>query len=278
MAGKSTFVAINVTFIQSLCWPIFLNANAATDDTVLGNVVIQMPEGCDAAALQSAKIDSSVHREVRSRGCSGTYTSADQLQVRVCSAYALCVESTSMAEQLTGLYCTCRAPAYPDANLAHAPYDAAGCLIPTRMDTLTLTSTSVQRSLQKPLHLSERVNLTLELTGTDRAEMTWNLSNAAELRSSATWLRVPTVSSRVPALPSGQAIDRVEVELELDAAGQRERAEAYTATLLFSIRSYAPQREPQTLVQEREVLCPPTESHNHAKRTFCGFHSLPSIM
>ena len=121
------------------------------------------------------------------------------------------------------------------------------------MDTLTLTRKQVIVSLLKPLHPSERVNLTLDLKGTDKAEMTWNISNAVELRSSATWLHLPTVSSRVPALPSGQAIDRVEIELELNAVGQRERAEPYTTTLTFFIRSYAPQRVPQTLVQEQEV-------------------------
>ena len=253
--GRSTFLATNVTFRQSLCWPILLRREAATDETVLRNVLIEMPEGCDVATLQSANI-ASVDREVRTLGCSDTYTSAARLQVGVCSPNTLCVESTFAAEQLTGLHCACRAPAYPNPDLVptYAPYEEAdGCLAPTQMDTLTLTRKQVIVSLQKPLHPSERVNLTLDLKGTDKAEMTWDVSNAVELRSSATWLHLPTVSSRVPALPSGQAIDRVEIELELNAVGQRERAEAYTATLVFSIRSYAERREPRILEQEQEV-------------------------
>ena len=255
---ESTFVATNVTFRQLVCWPIFLlGEESATDNSelVLRDVAIEMPEGCGAATLQSAEI-ASVYRRARSRGCSDTYTSADQLQISVCSANALCVESTSAAEQLTELYCTCPAPAsYPNPDLAptYAPYDAAGCLVPTRMERLFLGREQVVISLQKPLRPSVRVNLTLDLIGTDKAEMTWSVLNAIELQSMATWLRVPVVSSRVPALPSGQAVDRVEIELELDAIGQRERAEAYIATILFSIRSYAAKREPQTLVQEPEV-------------------------
>ena len=256
------FVALNITIRQYVCAPVFLSStNCPTQDcpfeTVLREVVIEMPEGCDAAAIDSVELHVQARR-VQSLGCFGTYTTDDDKRIGVCSVNALCIESTSGPEQLASVYCTCREPAYanPDLPPHYAPYEASGCLVPTRMEALTVTREQVIVSLQKPQHSSERVNLTLDLTGDpdrDTAEMTWTVSNAAELLHSASWLRVPTVSSRVPAIYTGQAAESVQIELEVDALGLRELAEAYTAILSFSIESYAARRVPQTLVQKREV-------------------------
>ena len=195
---------------------------------MLRNVVIQMPESCDTAALQSANFDS-VHRVVHSLGCSDTYTSTDRLQVGVCSAGALCVESTSTAERLVGLYCTCRAPAYPNPDLAptYAPYEVGGCQVPRRMEQLTLTSTSVQRSLRKPEHLIERVNLTISMTGDDGAATAFNVTNAPSLPP---WLKLAYSGAAIPA-----DAETVEVPVILNATGLSERT--YEAELSITVAS-----------------------------------------
>ena len=235
--GHSTCLATNATFRLSVCWPIFLVRQAtATEETVLRDVVIEMPEGCDAATLQSAGINSA-HQNVRSRGCSDTYTSSDRLQVGVCHANALCVESTFSAEQLTGLYCTCRGPAYPNPSLApsYAPYEAKdGCLIPRRLDKALYESSGIQRSLQKPHSTTVSLNLSLRMTGDDGVVTTWRVVNADVLK---TFIQLPSSSGNISA-----ETDVIQIPLVLTASGRRERAQVYEDSLIVVVSSPAIQR------------------------------------
>ena len=198
---------------------------------MLRDVSIEMPMGCDAATLQSASI-SSLYQNVRSLGCSDTYTSAERLQVGVCHANALCVASTVAAEQLTALRCTCDAPAYPNPDLApaHAPYEVAGgCLVPRRMEQLTLTSDSVQRSLRKPEHMIEHVNLTIYMTGDDGAATTFNVTNAPSLPP---WIQLARITEAIPA-----SANTVQVPVILKAAGLGESVQAYAVDLSITVAS-----------------------------------------
>ena len=254
--GETIFLATNATLRPSLCRPLFLLSEIATDETILRDVVIEMPEGCDAASLQSADGISSSYEDVRSRRCSDTYTSSERVQVGVCSAHTRCVESSVAAEQLTGLYCACLDYAYPNPDLAaaYAPYESDnGCLVPRRLNKIERSSSpKVEVLIRKHVTPYEHAELTLDLVGTDGAQITWNITNAATL---PTWIHVPNSSAEIPAPLAGQTFDSDHIPITLNAIGRRDQ-QTYAQLLKFEVTSYLPRRDPPEYVEYGEVSGP----------------------
>ena len=101
--------------------------------------------------------------------------------------------------------------------------------MPRRLDEIFFKTTGIARSLHKPGTVSESLNLTLTLTGTDRAFTTWSVVNAKDLEG---WIQLPRTSEEL----SADAME-IQIPLRLTAAGLRERTQAYYADLVLFISS-----------------------------------------
>ena len=138
---------------------------------------------------------------------------------------------------LTAVHCECASHAYPNpaVEAAFAPYEAVdGCLVPKRLEQLIYTSTNVQRSLHKPHKVSEPLNLTLRLTGTERVVTAWRVTNAGSLK---TFIQLPQNSSSISA---DEHV--VQLPLVLTALGRRERAQVYSDNLVVAVSSQTDER------------------------------------
>ena len=101
--------------------------------------------------------------------------------------------------------------------------------MPRRLKQLFYTSSSIERSLQKPQMMRVSLNLTLQMTGDDGAATTWLVSNADTLK---TFIELPRRSGDISA-----EADTVHMPLVLTASGRRERAQVYEDILILVVSS-----------------------------------------
>ena len=101
--------------------------------------------------------------------------------------------------------------------------------MPRRLDEIFFKTTGIARSLHKPGTVSESLNLTLTLTGTDRAFTTWSVVNAKDLEG---WIQLPRTTEEL----SADAVE-IQILLKLSAVGLRERTQAYQVGLVLLISS-----------------------------------------
>ena len=212
-----------------------------------GAGVVEAGEGCDSATFGTAT--TAAHGDVHSLQCGQLHNDIDGKQVGVCSAAASCIDvPVANGAQITASHCECVTPAYPNPELAaaYAPYEViGGCLEPRRQQELVYTSTGVQASLQKPHYVSVSLNLTLRLTGTDRAATMWRVTNADVLDS---WMQLPHAAANI-----SDDAQVVQIAITLTASGRRERAQAYTETLIVAVSSYAFESVTKVCASQRSV-------------------------
>ena len=232
-SGVATLIMTNVTILQMGCLPLFVRFGSAQPQLALREVAVQTAEGCDPATFGTAVSDP--YEDVQNLRCSDTFTTADRQQAGICAAKATCLDvPIASGASLTAARCWCTDPAYPNPELPveYAAYDAfGGCLVPRRAQELVYTSTSVQASLQKPEDASLSLNVTLRLTGTDRAAIVWRVTNVDDLPS---WIQLPRTAQSI-----ADDAQVVQIPIVLLASGQRERAQVYRDSLIIAVSSYA---------------------------------------
>ena len=101
--------------------------------------------------------------------------------------------------------------------------------MPRRLDEFFFKTVKIARSLHKPGLVSESLNLTLTLTGTDRAFTTWSVVNAKDLEG---WIQLPRTTEEL----SADAVE-IQIPIKFSAAGLRERTQAYYVDLVLVINS-----------------------------------------
>eukprot|EP00966_Prymnesium_polylepis_P013364 308380-Prymnesium_polylepis.1 len=238
-AGGEVLIMLTIVTIRAL--------------TLLPSTLVGRQRGCNEL-IHAARVDSRTMQLVirstviipeanctspmantRSKTCgdSSYHDPLAQTSFGVCADLASCSDSAMEISQnlLSNIECTCQPPAYSyhsfDPMLA--AYEADGCVTPKRMESVSLIYERISTTIIKQQNSFEAFNLTLQMTGTDRAATTWVVTNADTLPP---WVVLPVHATEIPAGAS-----TLQIPVALSAVGLPELSAAYTTTLLVTVAS-----------------------------------------
>mmetsp|Transcript_23268 Transcript_23268/g.56076 ORF Transcript_23268/g.56076 Transcript_23268/m.56076 type:complete len:553 (-) Transcript_23268:69-1727(-) len=222
-----TFIEIK----QFACQDSLLSVSESSlsDAIVLRNVTLTQPE-CTAAPSPASAL-----------GCGDKFISSEQERGVCASAKAgACDEEALPVVGLKSVTCRCPWPEYPDPAFDErlAPYLESGCIRPMQLTGVIVVSEKVSIALQKPENVEGRLNLTLQIEGTDNARpAVWRLQNTSNLLLRSPWLRLPALSGTVYPQSISSGVTYVQVPMIFTASGLLERAALYEERLIVDVRS-----------------------------------------
>ncbi|KAL1496441.1 hypothetical protein AB1Y20_016396 [Prymnesium parvum] len=210
----------------------FVSQSTLRDAIVLRNVTLTQPE-CTATPVEPSSSPS--------LGCGEKFIAGEKERGVCASANeGACYEEALPLAALKNVACRCPWPEYPNPAFDErlAPYLELGCIKPMQLTGITVVSEKVSVTLQKPENVEGRLNLTLQVEGTDNARPAiWRLLNTSDLLLRSPWLRFPALSGTVnpPSISSG--VTFALVPLTFTASGLLERAALYEERLTVDVRS-----------------------------------------
>ncbi|KAL1496417.1 hypothetical protein AB1Y20_016372 [Prymnesium parvum] len=225
-----TFVEIKQLACQDSLFAV--SQSTFSHAVILRNVTLTQPE-CTSTPLKLSPASS--------LGCGDKFISSEQERGVCASANeGSCHEEALPVAGLTSVTCRCPWPEYPNPAFDErlAPYLESGCITPMQLTGVTVVSEKVSVALQKPENVEGRLNLTLQIEGTDNARpAVWRLQNTSNLLLRSPWLRLPALSGTVYPQSISSGVTYVQVPMIFTASGLLERAALYEERLIVDVRS-----------------------------------------